>query len=731
MKSKIIVTGIVFLFFVNFVFSGEIHPGLQKHIEKLGDKENVKVIFIFNGKQPKEVLDVMKSEGAKIKRSFSIIDAASADLPKGLIKKFSEKGHVKRVQLDHVTNVSLDVSSYKIGANKVWTNATVSNIDVAVIDTGVYHHSAYTVVSDIDFSTDGNPQDYYGHGTHVSGIIASNDATYKGVAPGTRIMNVKVLNQYGWGYESDVVAGIEYSVNNGAEVISMSLGGYVYPCDGTDAMSLAVDSAVAKGKVVVVAAGNSGPDGNTILSPGCARDALTVGATDDSDAVVWFSSRGSTGDGRTKPDIVAPGYYITSTYLGNGFTTFSGTSMATPHVSGVVALMLGTNNTLTPADVKRVIQSTAINIGYDINSQGAGRVDAYNAWFTVIPKLPEPILNESLNETNRTKRIKIPPGLLKKNMTKNIGLLPDSSAYGFKRFFENIRMFTTLGQLKKCERYLNHADLRLGELKVMIEKEGDEYADSLLRDYKSDIAACDDILQDTKEYDEKGLVNAALKTAKHLDVLEEVKDKVPENAKRALENALQASRKGHDNIVAKIEAREPGNSAELNLRLAEDYLNSAAELTEQGKIFDAEKKLKEYERLLKKAISSADAGKKFGKDMKNFDNLLAEDSPKHLEMILTSYEKAEDKTQVKERIGNVMKNTLVEKRKVSDKESAIERQIEKSAPDVASSSPGRSGTAPGQSGTAPGQSGGQGGGQGGGSSGGSPGNSGSAPGQNK
>src|SRR3989344_1133076 len=154
MKSKIIVTGIVFLFFVNVVFSGEIHPGLQKHIEKLGDNENVKVIFIFNGKQPKEVLDVMKSEGAKIKRSFSIIDAASADFP-----------------------------------------------------------------------TDGNPQDYYGHGTHVSGIIASNDATYKGVAPGTRIMNVKVLNQYGWGYESDVVAGIEYSVNNGAEVISMSLGG--------------------------------------------------------------------------------------------------------------------------------------------------------------------------------------------------------------------------------------------------------------------------------------------------------------------------------------------------------------------------------------------------------------------------------------------------------------------------------------------------------------------------
>ena len=736
-RNKILLTFILFLFFANFAIAGEIHPGLAKHIEKLGDNESIKVIFIFHGKQPKEVFDIMKGEGAKIKREFSIIDGAAGELSKGQIKKFADKSYVKRVQLDHVTNVSLDVSAYKIGANKVWPNATVSNIDVAVIDTGVYHHSAYNVVSDIDFSTDGNPQDLYGHGTHVSGIIASNDATYKGVAPGARIMNVKVLNQYGWGYESDVVTGLEYAVNNGAEVISMSLGADVYPCDGTDAMSLAVDSTVAKGKVVVVAAGNSGPDGNTILSPGCARDALTVGATDDSDAVVWFSSRGPTGDSRTKPDIVAPGYYITSTYLNNGFATFSGTSMATPHVSGVVALMLGTNNTLTPGDVKRVIQATAVNIGYDSNTQGAGRVDAYNAWLTVIPKLPEPIINETLNETykNRTKIIKIPPGLLKKNLTKDIGLLPDSSAYGFKRFFENIRMFTTFGGLKKCERYLNHADLRLGELKVMIAREGDEYADSLLRDYKSDIEACDDILKDTKEYDEKSLINAALKTAKHLDVLEEIKDKVPEQAKLALDHALDASRKGHDNIVAKIEAHEPGNSCELNLRLAEDQLNAAAELTEQGMALDAEKKLKEYERLLKKAVDSANAGKKFGKSMKNFDDLLAENTPKHLEMILTSYEKAEEKTLVKERIGNIMKTTLEEKRKVSDKESAVEKLIEKTAPDIAKaakdSSPGKSSSVPGQSGGQGGNAGGQGGGQGGGSSGGSPGSSGSAPGHNK
>ncbi|MEM2169722.1 MAG: S8 family serine peptidase [Candidatus Bathyarchaeia archaeon] len=223
--------------------------------------------------------------------------------------------------------------------------------------------------------------------------------TAEGVAPGALLMNVKVLNRDGWGYDSWIISGIEWAVENGADIISMSLGGY--PTDGTDPLSLAADWAVSRGVTVVVAAGNEG-EYFWILTPGVARNVITVGATDKWDAIAWFSSRGPTLDYRVKPEVVAPGVdiwaalardsliedYVNRGYLpgidvdGDGrldLVPLSGTSMATPHVSGAVALIKQAKPYLTPLEIRSLLVSTAKDLGYDVYTQGGGRIDVFAA----------------------------------------------------------------------------------------------------------------------------------------------------------------------------------------------------------------------------------------------------------------------------------------------------------------------------------------------------------------
>jgi subtilisin family serine protease len=159
----------------------------------------------------------------------------------------------------------------------------------------------------------------------------------------------------------------------------------VYPSNGYDLLSEAVNEISDKGTTVVVAAGNAGELGDrTIASPASAKKAITVGAVDRYNRVAYFSSRGPVGFGTNsyiKPDVVAPGVSVTSLWKDGGYVSFSGTSMATPHVSGIVALMLEANPQLKPADVKEVLEKTALDIGdagKDTES-GAGVVDAYKA----------------------------------------------------------------------------------------------------------------------------------------------------------------------------------------------------------------------------------------------------------------------------------------------------------------------------------------------------------------
>ena len=358
---------------------------LKQEIKIIGTKDSKKipVIIQFNTKPTNSHINSLETLGAKIKYKYGIIDAVALSISSDLIEQISQLSFIKSVEYDAETRIVLAQSALQIKANRVWLEHGIEgkNIRIAVLDTGIdnNHQDLQNVILEKDFTGEGT-DDEHGHGTHVASIIAgsgkSSAGLYKGIASKASLMDIKVLNKQGSGRLSDTIAGIEYAVINNADVISMSLGAII-PCNGLDATSLASDVAVKKGIVVVVAAGNSGPLPGTIGSPGCAREVITVGAVDQLDKIAVFSSRGPTLDGRVKPDIVAPGVLITAAKSGGGYTIMSGTSMSTPMVSGVVALILSKNPGLSPEQIKNVLKETAKDLGEDKNIQGAGRVDAY------------------------------------------------------------------------------------------------------------------------------------------------------------------------------------------------------------------------------------------------------------------------------------------------------------------------------------------------------------------
>ncbi len=322
--------------------------------------------------------------------TYNLLPAMALHASAERIERLAQDPDIEHIWLDLPVHTWLDTSVPLLGVPKGWVSGLRGNgITIAVVDTGVdvnHPDLAGRVAATSDFTGQGF-SDNHGHGTHVCGIAAGNGSAsggqYTGVAPQATLIVAKVLKADGGGLTSDVMAGVEWAVNQRARVINLSLGSSG-PADGTDALSAACDAAWARGVVVCVAAGNDGPSSGTVGSPGAARKVITVGATDDVDAIASFSSRGPTQDRRQKPDICFPGVGIAApraagTSMGSvvddHYTRASGTSMATPHASGSAALILQANPGFTPDQVKGRLMETAKNLGLDGNTQGAGRAN--------------------------------------------------------------------------------------------------------------------------------------------------------------------------------------------------------------------------------------------------------------------------------------------------------------------------------------------------------------------
>ena len=225
----------------------------------------------------------------------------------------------------------------RVDAPSAWPKGRGEGVKIAVIDTGI--DCAHPDLR-CDFSAGMNildpgsdPRDDNEHGTHVSGTIAGRGTGAEGVfgvAPRATLMPVKVLDADGAGSLSDIVKGISWATKAGADVINMSLGGP----NGSAALERAVAKAIKAGVVVVCAAGNSGPDPDTVGFPGGYPGVIAVGASDRQDGVAPFSSRGDA------VAFIAPGVNIRSTVPGGGYKKLSGTSMASPHVAGLAALAI-------------------------------------------------------------------------------------------------------------------------------------------------------------------------------------------------------------------------------------------------------------------------------------------------------------------------------------------------------------------------------------------------------
>lgn len=332
----------------------------------------------------------LRQQGCKIKHEMRSLTSLSCPDSVNLESARSERAF-------RITDL---FSATHIRANSVWSEGVEGEgVRVAVLDTGVetsHPELEGKVIAQADFTGTGL-QDAFGHGTHVSAIISGSGIKdletnrVIGVSPNVSLLVGKVCRDDGWCLEGDILAGIEWAVQQKARVLNLSLGGGSFEthCDG-DMLANAVNWAVEQGVVVVAAAGNTGAG---VASPACASRAMAVGALDLLNTVPTWSSRGEA------LDFMAPGVDVLSAYSceavgscpGPWYAKLSGTSMAAPHVAATVALVLQQHPALQPGAVYDLLAKTSVDIGsagFDF-LYGHGQVDALAAY--ALSNLTDPV----------------------------------------------------------------------------------------------------------------------------------------------------------------------------------------------------------------------------------------------------------------------------------------------------------------------------------------------------
>ncbi|MGW0928668.1 S8 family serine peptidase [Streptomyces sp. NPDC002644] len=334
-------------------------------------------------------------EAADRERSLPSVRGAAVTAEKGreFWQAVTRQAGVRGVWLDGRVEATMAESNAQIGTGAAWeAGLTGKGVTVAVLDTGVdasHPDLKGRVAQSRSFIEGEEVADRDGHGTHVASTVGGSGAASggkeKGVAPDATLAVGKVLDDSGSGTESQIIAGMEWAARDvDAKIVSMSLGS-PEPSDGTDPMAQAVNTLSREtGALFVIAAGNTGTP-SSIGSPGAADAALTVAAVDAEDAPAYFTSAGPRfGDNALKPDLAAPGVGILAARStlseGSGdYVAMSGTSMATPHISGVAALLAQQHPDWTGEQLKNALMSTSKRLDTSAYTLGTGRVSVPEA----------------------------------------------------------------------------------------------------------------------------------------------------------------------------------------------------------------------------------------------------------------------------------------------------------------------------------------------------------------
>lgn len=402
-----------------------LHPDLRRELERrragspvlgglltslLGRNRIPILVELAPGAETDGLCRVLAASGCTRVRPVRAVGVVAAEAAPEAIRRVLRDRRIRRLRLDRPVRALLDVAAPTIRAPAVWrAGPRGRGVTVAVLDTGIYPHPDFTLPENrlLAFydvvSGRTQPYDPNGHGTHVAGIIAGNGrlsgGRYVGCAPEAGVVGVRVLDENGDGRLSQVLEGLDWVLDHrqalGIRVVNISLGALAVDPPEEDPLAQAVEVAWRQGLVVCTAAGNSGPERGSIDSPGTAPSAITVGAADDrgtvhrcDDTIADFSSRGPAVGGGMKPDLVAPGVHITAASSPGSrlareagapdqpYLTLSGTSMATPMVAGIAALLLSAFPHLKPDQVKALLLDGCSALGAGPAAEGRGLADA-------------------------------------------------------------------------------------------------------------------------------------------------------------------------------------------------------------------------------------------------------------------------------------------------------------------------------------------------------------------
>lgn len=335
--------------------------------------------------------NILLHKKVKVLNEYLFINSFRVLADKKQISELSLLSQIKYISSVTKASALMNVAKKILGVEK--EQLTGKNVNIAFIDTGILKHSDFCLCENrIKFFKDfvNDKIDCYddnGHGTFVAGVCSGNGALscgkYSGIAPQSNIISLKALNKQGEASADKILNAMEWVFDNykkyDIKIVCMSFGSE--PLGYNDPIMAGAEALWREGIVIVAAAGNSGPEYQTIKSPGVSSQIITVGGFNDNRIdndfksdyfeLAEFSSRGPAFQ-RYKPDLVAPSVDIISCSIKKGYTTLSGTSVATPMIAGLCALILEANPKLTPIEIKRALLSTAHPITFNKNKEGYG-----------------------------------------------------------------------------------------------------------------------------------------------------------------------------------------------------------------------------------------------------------------------------------------------------------------------------------------------------------------------